>query len=140
MIDPPPDDDLLAFTPVPLARSRHDGWTPLRQRLFIDRLAMIGLVSAAARSVRMSPKSAYALRNRAGAESFAKAWDAAVWLGLDTTRATAIDRAIHGVKQPVFYKGQQVGERTVYNDKLLLTALRRYYRERDGTVFGQDVA
>lgn len=51
MTDAAANNDPLAFTPVPLARSRHDGWTPRRQRLFIDRLALIGLVSAAAKSV-----------------------------------------------------------------------------------------
>ena len=133
-----PDDDPFAFTPVPLARARHDGWTPRRQQLFIDRLALIGLVSAAAKAVGMSAKSAYALRKRPGAESFAAAWDAAVAIGLHDAHATAIDRAIHGVRQPIFYQGRRIGERTVYNDKLLITALRRYYQERDFTYFTDD--
>lgn len=52
--DPPPaDDDLPAFTPVPMTRSRHDGWTPERQRGFIAALAQSGIVARAARSVGM---------------------------------------------------------------------------------------
>lgn len=65
----------IPFTPVPLARTRRDGWTPARQRGFIDQLARIGLVGVAARAMGMSAKSAYALRKRVGAESFAAAWD-----------------------------------------------------------------
>lgn len=33
----------LAFTPV-VVRARYDGWTPDRQRAFIDRLSELGLV------------------------------------------------------------------------------------------------
>ena len=127
-------DDLIAFTPVPLSRSRHDGWSPERQRRFIDLLSQIGLVSICARAVGMSRKSAYALRNRPGAESFAAAWDSAVGLGRSQVEIHAIDRALHGERRPVFYKGRQVGERTVYNDKLLIAVLRAKhpkYRQSD---------
>ena len=125
---PPPaaDSDPFAFTPVPLARARHDGWTPERQLRFIEQLAMIGLVSAAARACGMSGTSAYNLRDRPGAESFAAAWDAALAIGQMRADDTAIERAIHGEARPVFYRGRQVGARTVYNDRLLLAALRRF--------------
>lgn len=86
----------------------------------------------------MSAKSAYALRKRPGAKSFADAWDAAAGMGLRTAHSTAIDRAINGVRQPVFYRGRQIGERTIYNDKLLIVALRRYYHERNCTFFTDD--
>jgi hypothetical protein len=67
--------DPFAFEPVPSASSRHDGWTPERQRAFIAELARIGMVSAAAPSVGMSRKSAYELLKRAGPESgFARVW------------------------------------------------------------------
>ena len=64
-----------AFLPVPL-RSRADGWTPLRQAVFLVALAASCSVSAAARKAEMSRESAYRLRLRAGAESFAAVWDA----------------------------------------------------------------
>ncbi|MGG9078526.1 hypothetical protein, partial [Escherichia coli] len=73
----------LALTPVPSGSTRHDGWTPERQRAFLQQLARIGVVSAAAGAVGMSAKSAYALRKRAGAESFAAAWEAALGEGRD---------------------------------------------------------
>lgn len=130
MSEPPrpaqPAGDLLAFTPVPLARVRHDGWTPARQRRFIEQLALIGLVSAAARACGMSGTSTYRLRERPGAQSFAAAWDAALVLGQARADDTAIDRAIHGEERPVFHRGRQVGARIVYNDRLLIAALRRF--------------
>ncbi len=46
-----PSDDLLAFTPVPSASRRRDGWTEPRQREFIAALSRCGSVSAAARQV-----------------------------------------------------------------------------------------
>lgn len=116
--------DPLAFTPAP-AGARHDGWLPQRQRDFIDQLARLGVVSAAAKAVGMSAKSAYALRNRAGEGSeFAAAWDAAVAAGRARALDTAIERALEGERVPVFYRGRQVGERIRYNDSLLIAALR----------------
>ena len=54
---------------------RRDGWTPQRQLAFLDILACTGSVTAAARAAGMSRESAYRLRNRASAVSFAAAWD-----------------------------------------------------------------
>ena len=116
--------DSPAFAPVPTA-SRRDGWTPERQRAFIQQLARCGVVAAAARAAGMSPKSAYALRKRPDAASFAAAWDEAARRGLDDSYALAIDRAVDGVVEPVFRRGQQVGGRRRYNDRLLMAAIRR---------------
>lgn len=125
MTESPTPRDLLAFTPVPGARARHDGWLPERQRGFIDALARLGLVNAAARSVGMSAKSAYALRKRAGEDSsFARAWDAAVGEGRAQALDTGIERAIHGERIPVFYRGREVGHRIRYDSRLLIAAMR----------------
>lgn len=59
----PADGTPIAFTPAP-NNNRRDGWTPARQSEFIVQLARLGLVSAAARAVGMSPKSTYALLAR----------------------------------------------------------------------------
>ncbi|HEY6817034.1 MAG TPA: hypothetical protein VI168_15970 [Croceibacterium sp.] len=62
------------FVPVPL-RARADGWTPERQARFIGLLAECGSVAEAARGVGMGRESAWRLRRRTGAGSFAHAWD-----------------------------------------------------------------
>lgn len=118
-------DQLTPFAPVPTTRARHDGWTPQRQRDFIAALAQIGVVGAAARSVGMSPKSAYALRKRAGEDSeLAAAWDQALEMGRGNALDTAISRALQGERVPVFYGGRQIGEHVRYNDGLLIASLR----------------
>jgi hypothetical protein len=63
-----------SFTPVP-GRTRRDGWTAERQQAFIAALARTGGVGRAAAAAGMSRESAYRLRRREGAESFAAAWD-----------------------------------------------------------------
>ena len=117
--------DLFAFTPVSSASRRRDGWTPEKQREFIEQLARIGVVAAAARAVGMSPKSSYTLLKRAGAESsFARAWDEARRQGRSRARDTAIERSLNGVVTPIFYRGRKVGERRRFNDRLIIAALR----------------
>lgn len=89
--------DAPEFTPVPMARSRHDGWTPERQRMFIAALSATGTVDSAARSVGMTRMAAYNLRKRDGAESFADAWERAIDTGRARVFDYAMDRALNGV-------------------------------------------
>lgn len=117
--------DPFAFVPIASATNRHDGWTPDRQRGFIAALSQIGVVSAAAKSVGLSAKSAYALRRRAGPDSgFTRAWDLALGEGQSRSLDIAIDRATSGTAVPVFYRGRQVGQWQRYDNRLLFAALR----------------
>lgn len=121
---PHPEPDPLAFTPVP-GRARQDGWTPGRQLHFIQALAAIGTVTAAARTVGMSAKSAYALLHRAGPDSsFAHAWDAALDRGYYDALAVALRHGWEGERVPVFYGGRQVGQYRRYDTSLALAALQ----------------
>ncbi len=126
--DPPAADAAtsIPFDPVPL-RFRHDGWTPERQERFIEALAASGCVEHAARAVGKSVSSAYALKSRAEAQPFRLAWDAALELGVKRLSEAALSRAIHGVAQPIFYKGEKVGERRHYDERLTMFLLR--YRD-----------
>jgi hypothetical protein len=97
------------FCPVPL-RSRRDGWTVLRQADFLGYLAETGSVMAAAEMVGMSRKSAYQLRARLDAASFAAAWDAA--LGAPVRKVTVGDLeflANHGLIRLRFFRGRYRG-------------------------------
>lgn len=116
--------DLPDFTPVPITRRRHDGWTPARQRAFIAALATTGVVASAARSVGMGVTSAYNLRRRAGAESFAEAWDIVETAARDLALAFVIDQATHGTTRPRFYRGRYVGQVHSYETRMALAALR----------------
>lgn len=120
------DENPFAFDHVSL-RFRHDGWTPERQERFIEALAATGCVEQAARAVGKSVSSAYALKTRAEAQPFRLAWEAALEVGIKRLSEAALSRAIHGTVQPVFYKGEQVGERRHYDERLTMFLLR--YRD-----------
>lgn len=119
------------FEPVPL-RTRHDGWTPERQRAFIHWLAKGLRPGRAAERVGISRKSAYALRARPGGEDFAAAWDAATALA---RRRKAAQRppgdfahGVEGVLRPVRYRGRIVAWDRRFDDRALLRLLRRTQR------------
>ena len=113
-----------AFDPVPRHYNRHDGWTPERQRGFIEALITTGSVRAAAHAVNMTPEGAYLLRRHARAASFRKAWDAALAHGVQRLEDIAMDRALNGTQEPVYSYGKLVGTRIVHNDRLLMFLLR----------------
>ena len=115
-------DTPIAFTPVATGSTRHDGWTPERQRRFVALLAELGGVAAAARAVGMTPQSANRLRRRAGAESFAAACDAALEQGRLASLDEAIRRGREGWLVPVMRRGRVVGQRRRYDNRLLFAA------------------
>ena len=107
----------ISFTPAPV-KPRHDGWTPERQREFIDRLCVTGCVALSARAVGKTPQTAYRLRDHEGAASFRAAWDRALADGRSYQRDIAFERAIDGQTVPVFWKGQQAGKYKRHDDRL----------------------
>jgi hypothetical protein len=123
----PTDDDTVSppsFEPVQTNSSRRDGWLPERQSAFIAALNAMGAVAPAARAVGMSPRSAYKLRARPDAASFARAWDEALVTGRQHAFEIAIENAVHGVLVPRYYRGKQVGSVRRPDYRLLLAALR----------------
>jgi hypothetical protein len=83
----------------------------------------------------MSRNSAYKLRRKPRAESFAAAWDAA--LGMPIRRVTIEDLeflAYHGLVKPRFRGGKYIGSRPKPSASALLRLLARYDRviERTG--------
>ena len=127
-VERPPIPD---FTPVP-RRYRHDGWTPERQRAFIEALADTGCIDRAARMVNMAQANCYTLRRAAGAEEFRRAWDAALDFGLKRLKDIAFERAIEGQLVPVFVAGKLMGFRRKKNDALLMFCLRHYGQDANG--------
>lgn len=112
-----------AFTPWTGERRRGSGWTPQAQALFIAALTRLGCVAAAAQVAGRSVRSAYRLRDRPGAESFAAAWASAAARGREVAQDVAIERAIHGKLEPVFRAGHFLGYRVAHNDRLLAAVL-----------------
>jgi len=114
---------VLCFDPVPVGR-RHDGWTADRQRTFIHVLAFCGSVTIASLAAGMSRETAYRLRRRAGAESFAAAWDAALApapAAVDAQPAYAAAKLV-----PIRIGGRVVAVRREYDDRRLFNVLRAH--------------
>lgn len=116
--DNPPVPEAPAFDPAP-TRNRQSGWTAERQRRFIDMLSLTGSVGQASAIAGVSSRSAYRLRNKAGATSFAQAWDAAQSLAATRLAAIAFDRAINGRAERFYKDGELVMERRLPSDRLL---------------------
>lgn len=128
--------DPAAYDWVPVLRKRRaDGWSPDRQRAFIEALADCGSVAAAARSVGMSESTAYRLRRSPGAEAFDRAWAAAIDAASKKLIDAAFERALVGTDEPIFDReGRRVGRRLRQSDRLLMFLLRAYRPDRFGPV------
>ena len=116
------------FYPVP-TRTRRDGWTVQRQADFLGWLAETGSVMGACEAVGMSRKSAYALRARPGAESFAAAWDAALGAPVRKVTPPALESlAYEGLVHLVMFRGRYRGSWRRPNNSALLRLVRRLDR------------
>lgn len=120
-----PDQPTLPDTALVPVAPRHDGWTPARQRVFIETLADTACVKAAAAAAGMTPQSAWRLRRRADARAFDAAWEGALAQGLSRLVSIAIDRAINGTIRERYYHGELIAEERVHHDNLLLALIRR---------------
>lgn len=121
------------WIPVPRQRQRADGWTPHRQRQFIEALADTGSVTDAAAAAGMSVKSCYALRRAPHAAGFARAWDAAIEQAGKAMVDLAFERVIHGEEIPILNKeGQRIGSKRRYPEKLMIAMLRAFSPDRFG--------
>jgi hypothetical protein len=129
---PSPRRRVPAFTPVPL-RYRKDGWTPQRQADFLGALCETWSVAEAARRVRLTRESAYRLRDKPGAESFAAAWDAVLAEPRRVRMSThelLWHRLFYGTLKPVMRAGRHVGTLHSPDNDAVLRLYRREMRRR----------
>ena len=120
-----------AFLPV-ATRARKDGWTARRQAAFLAALAITGSVGESARRVSMARETAYRLRRREGAESFAAAWDAIAGRCDGARRKVTPEerarRAIEGLLKPVIYRRKHVANQRKPDSSALLGFLAQLDR------------
>ena len=140
-----------AFTPVKL-RARKDGWCAKVQCAFLAQLYVTGSVAAAAKAVGRSRASAYKLRERRGAESFARSWDKVLtgpakrgqpaaraprapdWRKL--THEELFWRCKMGLWRPVIYRGRMRNIARKPDNSALLRLLARLDVGRRDAVIG----
>ena len=114
------------------------GWTPALKARFLDHLATKGNVRAACARVGLSTESAYRLRRRD--PDFARGWAAALALAREACVQVLADRAIDGVEERVFYRGELIDTRRRYDARLLLAHIARLDKLVDEQAAGADAA
>lgn len=112
-----------------------------RRQVFLKVLAQTGKVIEAARAVGLKSTAGLYL-TRSEDEDFANAWDCAVLASADLLEEAAWDRAVHGVEEPILFKGEVVATKTNYSDTILLAMLaarKKEYRRQSQTSIDVDV-
>ncbi len=102
------------------ARSRI---TNRRKKIFLRHLAASGRVGESAKAAGLK-SSTYFNRMRHADPDFLAQWDEALDTAMDILEEAAHIRAVDGVEEPVFHKGEQVGVKQRYSDGLLTTLLK----------------
>jgi AcrR family transcriptional regulator len=102
------------------------------KKLFLETLRDTGSVARAARKSGLNRSTWY--RHRRKSERFAAVWAEALDEGIEKLEEEALRRAITGTSQPVFFRGERIGDVRRYSDALLMFLLRahRPQRYRDG--------
>jgi len=119
-------------------------WTAEVKVRFLDCLSQRGNVRLACRAVGLSAETAYRQRRRDGL--FARGWAAAMALARKVGEQVLADRAIDGIEEDVWFRGELVGTRRRHDSRLLLAHLGRLDKavdpaaERDADRFDELLA
>lgn len=116
-----PSEPENAFTET--RRLRHDGWTPEKKRLFLQRFAECGVFVEACEAAGMSARAAYNLRDRD--PLFAAGLDAACVKARAPLADEAYSRAFNGVVERIYRDGIVVAEKHRYDNRLTMAVLAR---------------
>ena len=92
------------------------------QKAFLAALENTGSVTAAAEAAGVHRTAAY--KHRQTDKQFSQQWDEALERGADVLEDEARRRALEGVDEPVFYKGEKVGTVKKYSDLCLIFLLK----------------
>ncbi|HMG48688.1 MAG TPA: hypothetical protein VK614_14665 [Allosphingosinicella sp.] len=114
----------MADPAPPPRRHRRDGFSLERQQQFVEKLRDTASITDAARLTGISRSTVYNLLNSADGDPFRAAVEEAL-KGTDVLlEATALDRAVNGQEEIVYFQGRRVGVRWKYDNKLLMALLR----------------
>ena len=127
--------------PTPAQQIRADGWSPARQRAFLETLAATGIIRAACEAAQISTRAAYALRIRRDGAAFRLGWDAAILIARARLADDLLARALTGHEE-VIRKDMDAGEitRHRHDNRLAMSMLSRLDRMADSPPAGSDAA
>lgn len=127
--------------PSPSPETRADGWTPARQRRFLETLASTGVIRLACEAVRITPRSAYNLRIRRDGAAFRLGWDAAILIARARLADDLMARAITGQTETI-RKDEDTHDitRHRHDNRLAMSMLARLDRMADSPAEGTDAA
>ncbi|KKW92966.1 hypothetical protein [Sphingobium chungbukense] len=127
--------------PAPAPPIRVDGWSPERQRAFLETLAATGIIRAACEAAHISTRSAYSLRIRRDGAAFRLGWNAAILIARARLVDDLLARALTGHEE-VIRKDMEAGEitRHRHDNRLAMSMLSRLDRMADSPPEGSDAA
>ena len=96
------------------------------QAAFLSALAECGQARRAARAAGVSHQTVY--RARRACAAFRRGWDAALIAARAFAEDVLATRALDGVEEEIFYRGELIGTRRRYDSRLLLAHLARLDR------------
>jgi hypothetical protein len=103
-------------------------FTPQCRDQFLETLAQTCNITESAHAVGVTRQTAYH-RRRADA-AFRQGWDQAIDSAVDALEAEARRRAIDGIEEPHFYRGEICGTVRKYSDQLLMFLLKAHRPEK----------
>ena len=109
-------------------QSRFVRFTEERRAVFLHHLKQGYTITGAARAAGTLQMTAY--KARAADPEFKAQWDEALEEGLDRLEDEVVRRAVDGVDEPVFHRGEVVGHVRKYSDTLLIFKLKGHRPER----------
>ncbi|MGN6498024.1 MAG: hypothetical protein ACTHK5_11930 [Tsuneonella sp.] len=114
---------LMDALPGEPADAPHGLFTRARQVEFLHALADCGAVRTASARIGVSYRTVY--RERRANAAFRRAWDAALLSARALSEDVLAGRALDGVEEVVWFRGEEVGRRVRYDSRLLLAHLAR---------------
>lgn len=127
--------------PAAHPQTRADGWSPARQRRFLEVLASSGVIMLACEAVRITARSAYALRTRHDGAAFRLGWDAAILIARARLATDLLSRAIMGNEETIRKDPDNYEiTRHRHDNRLAMSMLARLDRMADSPAEGSDAA
>jgi hypothetical protein len=127
--------------PAAHPQTRADGWSPARQRRFLEVLASSGVIMLACEAVRITARSAYSLRTRHDGAAFRLGWDAAILIARARLATDLLSRAIMGNEETIRKDPDNYEiTRHRHDNRLAMSMLARLDRMADSPAEGSDAA